>query len=140
LLGVREQVAGGERAGAQALDGAHDIVRLGEENFAELFRPSEIFVHPADSLRIVCEGPHAVVPRLAVDLRGVAVGLEIARGQDDLGGRGRGGEHNCDQSVGVERNGAEEFVELLGEEESSRRSEQGSSRGRGGFLRRQGVG
>ena len=107
MLGVGKQVACGEGTGAQALNRTHRVVRLGEKNFAELFRPREIFVHPADRVRVVGEGAHTIVPRLVVDLQGVAAGLEVAGGEDYLRGSRRRGEHNRDQGVGVECDRAE---------------------------------
>ena len=107
MLGVGKQVACGEGTGAQALNRSHRVVRLGEKNFAELFRPREIFVHPADRVRVVGEGAHTIVPRLVVDLQGVVAGLEVAGGEDNLRGSRRRGEHNRDQGVGVECDRAE---------------------------------
>jgi hypothetical protein len=107
MLGVGKQVACGEGTGAQALNRTHRVVRLGEKNFAELFRPREIFVHPTDRVWVVREGSHAVLPRLVLDVQGVAPGLEVAGSEDYLRGSSRRGEHDRDQGVGVECDRAE---------------------------------
>ena len=107
MLGVGKQVACGEGTGAQALNRTHRVVRLGEKNFAELFRPREIFVHPTDRVWVVGEGSHAVLPRLIFDVLAVAAGLEVAGGEDNLRGISRRGEHDRDQGVGVECDRAE---------------------------------
>lgn len=113
LLRRGEEVAGGERPGAQALDGVHHIIGLREEGFAELFGPREVLIHPADGVGVAGEGSDGVVPRLDVGAGRIVTHFEKTRGEHDLGGRGGRRQNEPDEGVWVEGDRAEEIVELL---------------------------
>ena len=59
-----DERTGGAGAVAKALDGLHDLSRLGEEGFAELLGPSEVFVEPSDDVRISREAAYTIIPGL----------------------------------------------------------------------------
>lgn len=106
------EVAGRFRLRAEALHGGHHVVLLIEKSDAELLRPREVFVHPAQHVGITREGAHAFVPRLLVDLRRVASVLEETRREHDVR-RIRGcGKNNAEERVGIERDRGDEFFDI----------------------------
>ena len=119
LLRRRLQVAGLLRALAQRLHGAHHGRLVGEERVAQALRPLELGVHHVEHLRERAQRQHARVPGLALQraverlAREVAVGLDEARGLDDLERiRGRH-QHLRQELVRIERDRRQQRVEQV---------------------------
>lgn len=114
MLGRVDERAGGASAGAESLDRLHHVGGLLEKRLADLLGPRKILIHPFQNLGVVDEGLHALVPRTMFNL-GAVVGkiAQVTCREYDIGRGGRGGQDQCDQCIGIERDGGEELLELF---------------------------
>ena len=127
LLLVRRQQSRAHGALTLALNGVHDVLRLGQERVPEIDRPREVPVQHAEHRREDDERLNARVPGLIlgrVRERGALqarIGLQPPIGLDDLERIGGRGENLGDERVGVERDRRDQIVELLGRQEPAPR-------------------
>src|ERR1017187_1440485 len=71
---------------AQPLDGIHYILLLIEKSLSQVRRPIQVIIHPFQNTWVSSQGLDAGVPRLLVNLVGVAAVADITVGQHDLRG------------------------------------------------------
>ena len=99
---------------AQPLDGTHHLRLLIEKSLSQFRRPVQVVIHPSQNTGIAGHGLDASVPRLLVNLVGVAAARDIAVGQDDLRGQGGRRQDFGNQRVGIKRNPPQQLVQLRG--------------------------
>ena len=100
--------------GAHALYGEHHVARLHGVRPAQRSGPVQLFGQHVQDGRVVCDRLDAHIPRLVVDaIRPVAA--HVARRIHQLLREGGGNQHLCQQGIGVERDRADEIVELIRE-------------------------
>ena len=122
LLRRRLQVARRLRLGTQPLDRRRDVLLLADHRVAQLLGPVELVAHHLQRLRKRGERLHADVPALVLHRRNgsialeVGIGLRPARRLNDLQGIGRTHQHLRQKRVGIEGDGRQQLVELLGRE------------------------
>ena len=122
LLRAALEVAGGLGALAEDLHGLEDVLRLVVVGGAEGGGPGEVLVHEGEDLGEGGEALDAGIPGLGVgadgEVEGVGgeLGAAPAVGVGDLRGVGGGGEDLGDEGVGIEGDGSDELLELLGGE------------------------
>ena len=112
LLRRRLQVTLPVGHSAHALHRRHHVTRLAGVRATERGGPVVLVRHHVERRRIVRHRLHADIPRLVVDV-GRAVGADEPRGFLDLVREGRGHQHLSQQRVWIERNRADEVVELV---------------------------
>lgn len=121
LLRGIDQSAGGARGGAQTLHGFHHFRGLIKEDFAKLFGPRQILIHPFYDVRIMSEGFYRIVPGLILQARRPFAVRQITGRENDIGGlRGRR-KNQRNQGVRIKGDGPEKLIELLGSEMHCRR-------------------
>src|SRR5579859_4903246 len=98
---------------AQALNRLHHIGRLVDIGLPDGGGPVELLVHHVEDFGIVGDGLDADVPRLIVNVL-LAIGTHPAVRIVDLIDEGCGGQDLREQRLGVQRDGSQEVVELVG--------------------------
>jgi len=112
LRGVHE-MSRGLRLRAKLLDGVHHICGLGKKCVANLRGPFKVLIQILQDIRVMSKRFDTVVPCLVWDLRGIAIPALIALRKHDVGGHRRCRQDQCDQRIRVERERAEQLIQLI---------------------------
>ena len=97
----------------EALDSGGDVRPLIHISLADRSGPVDFVGHHLNDGRIVSDGLDADVPGLLVDA-GLSIGADIASGFFDLIRKGGGDESLREKRVGIQSDGREKIVQLIG--------------------------